>query len=128
MFEIKNNLLLLNVFLFYLLGLFLITNNQKIIGMNKDIATTSTGNNNTNINNFSIEKIEENIINLKYKIQENAVKKINIEKEIKKLSNDSSTKNILLELKQNLEKLIHNQKEQLKQYQRLLNMLNNKNN
>ncbi|WCA22361.1 SVM family protein [Candidatus Phytoplasma oryzae] len=128
MFEIKNNLLLLNVFLFYLIGLFLITNNQKIIGMNKDIATTSTSNNNTNINNFSIEKIEENIINLKYKIQENAVKKINIEKEIKKLSNDSSKKNILLELKQNLEKLIYNQKEQLKQYQRLLKMLNNKNN
>ncbi|WP_252861496.1 SVM family protein [New Jersey aster yellows phytoplasma] len=71
MFKIKNNLLLLlNVFVFAFLGLFLINNNQQVMGMDKDIASTS--NNNPNITNYSIE---ENIINLKYKIRENAVKK-----------------------------------------------------
>ncbi|WP_017193211.1 SVM family protein, partial [Italian clover phyllody phytoplasma] len=107
MFKIKNNLLLLlNAFIvFTLLGLFLITNNQQVMGMNKDIASAS--NNNPNITNYSIE---ENIINLKYKIRENAVKKINTESEIQQLSNNDPNKNILLALKQNLENLIHNQK------------------
>ncbi|MBY7576718.1 SVM family protein, partial [Candidatus Phytoplasma sp. Tabriz.2] len=43
MFKIKNNLLLLlNAFIvFTLLGLFLITNNQQVMGMNKDIASAS---------------------------------------------------------------------------------------
>nr|BAQ08262.1 phytoplasmal effector causing phyllody symptoms 1 [Peach yellows phytoplasma PYR]BDU62096.1 phytoplasmal effector causing phyllody [Peach yellows phytoplasma PYR] len=89
MFKIKNNLLLLlNVFIvFTLLGLFLITNNQQVMGMNKDIASAS--NNNPNITNYSIE---ENIINLKYKIRENAVKKINTESEIQQLSNNDPKK------------------------------------
>nr|BAQ08253.1 phytoplasmal effector causing phyllody symptoms 1 [Apricot aster yellows phytoplasma A-AY]BAQ08255.1 phytoplasmal effector causing phyllody symptoms 1 [Apricot chlorotic leafroll phytoplasma AY-A]BDU62076.1 phytoplasmal effector causing phyllody [Apricot aster yellows phytoplasma A-AY]BDU62080.1 phytoplasmal effector causing phyllody [Apricot chlorotic leafroll phytoplasma AY-A] len=125
MFKIKNNLLLLlNAFIvFTLLGLFLITNNQQVMGMNKDIASAS--NNNPNITNYSIE---ENIINLKYKIRENAVKKINTEREIQQLSNNDPKKNTLLALKQNLENLIHNQKEQLKTYQKLLKTLNDENN
>nr|BBF24899.1 phytoplasmal effector causing phyllody 1 [Candidatus Phytoplasma japonicum] len=123
MFKIKNNLLFFRIVLFIVLGFFLITNNQKVIGMNKDIASTS--NNNQNINNYSIE---ENIINLKYKIRENAIEKINIEREIQQLSNNNPRKNNLLVLKQNLENLIHNQKEQLKTYQMLLKTLNDENN
>ncbi|ABC65341.1 conserved hypothetical protein [Aster yellows witches'-broom phytoplasma AYWB] len=124
MFKIKNNLLLLlNVFVFAFLGLFLINNNQQVMGMDKDIASTS--NNNPNITNYSIE---ENIINLKYKIRENAVKKINIENEIQQLSNNEPRKNTLLTLKKNLENLINNQKEQLKTYQILLKTLNDENN
>ncbi|WAN63383.1 SVM family protein, predicted signal peptide [Candidatus Phytoplasma rubi] len=125
MFKIKNNLLLLlnAFFVFTFLGLFLITSNKQVMGMNKDIANTS--NNNQNITNYSIE---ENIINLKYKIRENAVKKINKESEIQQLSNNDPIKNTLLALKQNLENLIHNQKEQLKTYQILLKTLNDENN
>ncbi|BAD04134.1 MAG: putative secreted protein, SAP54-like [Candidatus Phytoplasma asteris] len=125
MFKIKNNLLLLlNSFIvFAFLGLFLIANNQQVMGMNKDIASAS--NNNQNITNYSIE---ENIINLKYKIRKNAVKKINTEREIQQLSNNDPNKNTLLALKQNLENLIHNQKEQLKTYQKLLKTLNDENN
>nr|BAQ08254.1 phytoplasmal effector causing phyllody symptoms 1 [Apricot atypic aster yellows phytoplasma AVUT]BAQ08261.1 phytoplasmal effector causing phyllody symptoms 1 [Primula green phytoplasma PrG]BDU62078.1 phytoplasmal effector causing phyllody [Apricot atypic aster yellows phytoplasma AVUT]BDU62094.1 phytoplasmal effector causing phyllody [Primula green phytoplasma PrG] len=125
MFKLKNNLLLLlNAFIvFTYLGLFLIANNQQVMGMNKDIASAS--NNNQNITNYSIE---ENIINLKYKIRENAVKKINTESEIQQLSNNDPKKNTLLALKQNLENLIHNQKEQLKTYQTLLKTLNDENN
>ncbi|WP_240992316.1 SVM family protein [Candidatus Phytoplasma tritici] len=96
MFKIKNNLLLLlNAFIvFTLLGLFLITNNQQAMGMNKDIASAS--NNNQNITNYSIE---ENIINLKYKIRENAVKKINTESEIQQLSNNDPKKKYSFSLK-----------------------------
>lgn len=93
------------------------------MGMKKDIASTS--NNNQNINNYSIE---ENIINLKYKIRENAVEKINIKRETQQLSKNNSRKNTLLMLKQNLENLIYNQKEQLKIYRILLKTLNNENN
>ncbi|MBY7576689.1 hypothetical protein K6L59_00485, partial [Candidatus Phytoplasma sp. Tabriz.2] len=62
------------------------------------------------------------------KIRENAVKKINTESEIQQLSNNDPKKNTLLALKQNLENLIHNQKEQLKTYQKLLKTLNDENN
>ncbi|WP_017191948.1 SVM family protein [Poinsettia branch-inducing phytoplasma] len=123
MFKLQNQFKIINICLFAFLGLFLITNNQQVMGMNKDIASTS--NNNQNITNYSIE---ENIINLKYKIRENAVKKINTEKEIQQLSNDEPRKNILLTLKQNLENLISNQKEQLKTYKILLKNLNDENN
>lgn len=123
MFKLQNQFKIINICLLVFLGLFLITNNQQVMGMNKDIAITS--NNNQNITNYSIE---ENIINLKYKIRENAVQKINTENEIQQLSNNEPRKNTLLALKQNLENLIHNQKEQLKTYQILLKTLNNENN
>lgn len=47
-----------------------------------------------------------------------------LKKEIQQLSNNDSKKNILLALKQNLENLINNQKEQLKTYHMLLKTLN----
>nr|BBF24906.1 phytoplasmal effector causing phyllody 1 [Candidatus Phytoplasma trifolii] len=123
MFKLQNQFKIISVCLFAFLGLFLIVNHQQVMGMDKDI--TSTSNNNQNITNYSIE---EKIINLKYQIRENAVKKINTEKEIQQLSNDEPRKNILLTLKQNLENLISNQKEQLKTYKILLKNLNDENN
>ncbi|WAN63365.1 SVM family protein, predicted signal peptide, putative phyllody effector [Candidatus Phytoplasma rubi] len=118
-------MILMNIFIF--LGFFLIINNNQIMGMNEDIPSTSD--NNQNINNSSIE---QNIINLKHKIYQNAVQKRNIEKEIQQLSNNNSINNDLLalkiELKQKIENLINNNKEQLKTYQILLKTLNDENN
>lgn len=119
MFKLKKHLFLFKIVLFICLGLFLITNNHKVMAMDKDIPSTS--NKHQKNDNSTIEEI---IINLKNQIRENAVKKTNTEKELNTLSNNDLRRNNLLVLKQRLTDLINNQKEQLKTYQILLKNLN----
>ncbi|MDV3179079.1 MAG: effector protein, partial [Candidatus Phytoplasma australasiaticum] len=71
--------------------------------------------------------IEENIINLKQKIYDNATKITNIDKGLQESITDNQKEN-LLKLKENYKRLIDNQKEQLKTYKNLLNDLNDENN
>ncbi|MDV3183177.1 MAG: effector protein, partial [Candidatus Phytoplasma australasiaticum] len=71
--------------------------------------------------------IEENIINLKQKIYDNATEITKINKRLQGSITDDQKEN-LLKLKENCRQLIENQKEQLKLYKKLLNDLNYENN
>ncbi|OOP60277.1 effector protein, partial [Candidatus Phytoplasma citri] len=73
--------------------------------------------------------IEENIINLKQKIYDNAKKITKINKILRGSFNiTDDQKEILLKLQENSKQLVNNQKEQIKAYQILLKNLNDDNN
>nr|BBF24903.1 phytoplasmal effector causing phyllody 1 [Candidatus Phytoplasma aurantifolia] len=124
MMKIKNKLHLLPFFLISYLGLFFLINMNPVMAMNPNLPGTSK--NQPSQMNLTIE---ENIINLKQKIYDNAKEITNINKTLQESVNlTDDQKENLLKLKKNHEKLVNNQKEQLKIYQMLLNTLNDDNN
>nr|BBF24900.1 phytoplasmal effector causing phyllody 1 [Candidatus Phytoplasma ziziphi] len=122
MMQIKNKLHLLPLFLMSFLGLFAFININPVMATDPKLPETSSR---QPVNqNFTIE---ENIINLKQKIYDNATKITKIDKELQGSITDNQKEN-LLKLKENYKQLIDNQKEQLKTYKNLLNNLNDENN
>ncbi|MGL9687717.1 MAG: SVM family protein [Candidatus Phytoplasma sp. TWB_XP] len=122
MFKLKKQLYLFKIVLFVFLGLFAFININPVMATDPKLPETSSR---QPVNqNFTIE---ENIINLKHKIYDNATKITNIDKELQGSITDNQKEN-LLKLKENYKQLIDNQKEQLKTYKNLLNNLNNLNN
>ncbi|WEX20375.1 MAG: putative secreted protein [Candidatus Phytoplasma citri] len=119
MMQIKNKLHLLPSSLISCLGLFFLMNINQVMAMNPNFPGTS--NNQPSQQNLTIE---ENIIYLKQKIYDNATTITNINKTLKESVNlTDDEKERLLRLKTNHEQLVNNQKEQLKIYQHLLNIL-----
>ncbi|MDO8059420.1 SVM family protein ['Crotalaria aegyptiaca' phytoplasma] len=122
--QVKNKLHLLPFFLISCLGMFCLININHVMAMDPNLPGTS--NNQPSQHNLSIE---EQIMNLKQKIYDNANKIYKIDKELRESVNlTDDRKENLLELKENHKQLVNNQKEQLKNYQILLKTLNNDNN
>ncbi|MDV3182745.1 MAG: SVM family protein [Candidatus Phytoplasma australasiaticum] len=118
MMQIKNKLYFLPLFLMSFLGLFLLININSVMATDPKLPETSSRQ--PVHQNLTIE---ENIINLKQKIYNNATKIKNIDKELQGSITDNQKENFL-KLKENYKQLIDNQKEQLKIYKNLLNDLN----
>ncbi|MDV3176281.1 MAG: SVM family protein [Sweet potato little leaf phytoplasma] len=117
MMQIKNKLYLLPLCLISYLELFLLINIHPVMAMDPKLPETSSRQ--PVYHNLTIE---ENIINLKQKIYDNATKITNIDKGLQGSITDDQKEN-LLKLKENYKQLIDNQKEQLKTYKNLLNDL-----
>ncbi|WP_369051704.1 SVM family protein, partial [Candidatus Phytoplasma citri] len=122
--KIKNKLHLLPFFLIGYLGLFFLININPVMAMDPNLPGTSE--NQPPQQNLTIE---ENIINLKQKIYDNAKKITKINKILRGSFNiTDDQKEILLKLQENSKQLVNNQKEQIKAYQILLKNLNDDNN
>ncbi|MDV3169099.1 MAG: SVM family protein, partial [Candidatus Phytoplasma australasiaticum] len=122
MMQIKNKIHFLPLFFISYLGLFLLINIHPVMAMDPKLPETSSRQ-----PVYQNLTIEENIINLKQKIYDNATKITNIDKGLQESITDNQKEN-LLKLKENYKRLIDNQKEQLKTYKNLLNDLNDENN
>ncbi|MEK0310365.1 SVM family protein [Candidatus Phytoplasma australasiaticum] len=122
MMQIKNKIHFLPLCLINYLGLFLLINIHPVMAMDPKLPETSSRQ-----PVYQNLTIEENIINLKQKIYDNATKITNIDKGLQESITDNQKEN-LLKLKENYKRLIDNQKEQLKTYKNLLNDLNDENN
>ncbi|MFB0638175.1 SVM family protein [Candidatus Phytoplasma solani] len=94
-FRLKKQLFLLPIVLFTFLGLFLIDNNQ-VMAMNQN-DSESSGSNPVNYN----LNIETKINELKLKIQESALKKTQIDKDLNKLKKEDPERERLVKIKKN---------------------------
>ncbi|MDV3143768.1 MAG: SVM family protein [Candidatus Phytoplasma australasiaticum] len=122
MMQIKNKIHFLPLFFISYLGLFLLINIHPVMATDPKLPETSSRQ-----PVYQNSHIEENIINLKQKIYDNATEITKINKRLQGSITDDQKEN-LLKLKENCRQLIENQKEQLKLYKKLLNDLNYENN